>query len=222
MLRVHFRPAGTCVPRRANEHRRRKGPTIMVSGVPQFLVRWEPRYKSLKGALAALWASGLLHFAVILFLLYLPLLFLSPETNPAVARRNTEPLFYEVRLVDLSKPLPSVAPPGPGGRPGIGFRPELLPARGSTAFHARLTIVSNPPRPDNNRQTIVQLSSPPELRIAAELRLPNVLIGNPLAAPKPRLEVHLQKPAGAPVRQQSQAEPNLVVVQSDVPLALAL
>src|SRR5712692_6696442 len=253
MLRVHFRPAGTCVPRRANEHRRRKGPTIMMSGVPQFLVRREPRYKSLKGALAALWASGqpaganhsarfsrslvesrahlphralitsgLLHFAVILFLLYLPLLFLSPETNPAVARRNTEPLFYEVRLVDLSKPLPSVAPPGPGGRPGIGFRPEMLPARGSTAFHARLTIVSNPPRPDNNRQTIVQLSSPPELRIAAELRLPNVLIGNPLAAPKPRLEVHLQKPAGAPVRQQSQAEPNLVVVQSDVPLALAL
>src|SRR5713226_4393809 len=138
MLRVHFRPAGTCVPRRANEHRRRKGPTIMVSGVPQFLVRWEPRYKSLKGALAAganhsarfsrslvesrahlphraLITSGLLHFAVILFLLYLPLLFLSPETNPAVARRNTEPLFYEVRLVDLSKPLPSVAPPGPGG-----------------------------------------------------------------------------------------------------------
>ncbi len=107
----------------------------MVSGVPQFLVRREPRYKSLKGALAALWASGqpaganhsarfsrslvesrahlphralitsgLLHFAVILFLLYLPLLFLSPETNPAVARRNTEPLFYGKRLCSSLRP----------------------------------------------------------------------------------------------------------------------
>jgi len=224
----------------------------MVSGVPQFLVRREPRYQSWKAALAALWSSGqsvganhsarfsrnlfesrahlphralftsgLLHFAVIFFLVQVPLLFLSPQTNPLVVHRNTEPLIYEVRLVDLSKPLPSLAPPGPGGRPGMGFRPELLPARGSTAFHARLTIVSNPPRPDNNRQTIVQLSSPPELRIAAELRLPNVLIGNPLAAPKPRLEVHLRKPARAPIRQQSQAEPNLVVIQTDVPLALA-
>jgi len=224
----------------------------MGSGIPQFLVRREPRYQSWKAALAALWssgqsvsaihsaqfsrnlfesrahlprrglfASGLLHFAVICFLVRVPLLFLSPQTNPLVVHRNTEPLIYQLRLVDLSKPLPSLAPPGPGGRPGMGFRPELLPARGSTAFHARLTIVSNPPRPDNNRQTIVQLSSPPELRIAAELRLPNVLIGNPLAAPKPRLEVHLQKPARAPVRQQSQAEPNLVVVQSDVMLALA-
>src|SRR6266852_1695331 len=57
MLRVHFRPAGTCVPRRANEQGR-KDPTGMGRGVPQFLVRREPRYKSLREALAALWASG--------------------------------------------------------------------------------------------------------------------------------------------------------------------
>ncbi len=225
----------------------------MRSGVPQFLVRREPRYANWWQALSillfsgsarvagpsvrfsrnlvesqarlprrALFASALLHFSIVFLLARLSAFFVSGPV-PQTRQGRTQPIYYELRLVNLSKTLPALKPPGPGGRPGTGNQPDRLPALGSTAFHAKLTIVSNPPRPDNTRQTILQPASPPDLRITEELRLPAVLIGNPLAVPKPRLEIHLRTPARAPVRKEEQSEPpvpTLSAVQSDLPVVL--
>ena len=49
-------------------------------------------------------------------------------------------------------------------------------------------MISNPIHPDNNHQTIIQPKSPPNLIIKQDLKLPNVVFGNPLAKPKAPLQ----------------------------------
>ena len=133
--------------------------------------------------------SLLLHCALILLLVYLPqalparaLAFDSPQSH-------SEKIYYRVPLLDAKQTLPRVAPAGPGARPGIGSKPDQLPALGSTAAQSNLTVVSHPAAPDNNRQTIYQRSSPPDLRIPVELKLPNIVIGDPTPALKSPVKV---------------------------------
>ncbi len=229
-----------------------RGQPVVGSAVPRFVIQREPRYASWWGALSAIFSSGpggasslsvrfsrslvesqahlprralftsvLLHFSIVLLLVRLSAFFAWGPTHETRLGRMT-PIYYDLR-VDLSQALAAVQPPGPGGRPGKGTQPDRLPARGSTAFHATLTVISNPPRPDNTRQTILQPSSPPDLRITQELRLPAVLIGNPLAVTKPRLEIRLQAPSRAALRpenQQAPPVPTLSAVPSDLPVTL--
>jgi len=113
---------------------------------------------------------------------------------------------------------------GPGGKPGSGSKPDRPPAKGSTAFHPRELIVSNPPKPDNFRQTIIQPASPPDLKIAFDIKLPNILVGNPTAPPKPkpRFTPALARPK-AP-KKQMRAAADMAVPQvrhSDFPEKLA-
>jgi hypothetical protein len=132
----------------------------------------------------SLTASFLMHCALIMLIVYLPQALpakaLASNSSPA----THEKIYYRVPLLDASQTLPRIAPAGPGARPGTGSKPNQLPALGSTAAHSNLTVVSKPAVPDNTRQTIYQRSSPPDLRIPVELKLPNVVLGNPLEAPK--------------------------------------
>ena len=125
--------------------------------------------------------------------------------------------------LSLKDRLPTLKPPGSGGRPGRGSRPERPPARGGLAFHPTLTIISNPPHPDNDRQTIIQASSPPQLKIPKEIRLPNILIGSlppppPRPAPPPPkpIETHVVVPPRATVAPPS--APLLALVPPRNPL----
>lgn len=124
-------------------------------------------------------ASLLLHCAFIALLIYLP------QALPAKAMAydsppvRTEKIYYRVPLLDAKQKLPHIAPAGPGARPGTGQKPEQIPALGSTASQGNLTIVSKPAAPDNTRQTIYQRSSPPDLRIPVEVKLPNMVLGDP-------------------------------------------
>lgn len=102
------------------------------------------------------------------------------------ADKASQETSYELKNVKVSLYLPTLRTPGPGGRPGRGTDPSKLPALGSTAFHPQQTIVSNPLRPDNTRQTIIQPNSPPDLIIPYELKLPNVVLGSNLV-PAPKL-----------------------------------
>ena len=142
-------------------------------------------------------SSSLLHFSIFFLLARLPTsIFLVQPRMPKEHR--TERVVYMLHPLNLADYFPLVKPRGPGGKPGQGSRPDRLPARGSTAFHPKLTIIFNPPHPDNSRQTIVQSISPPEVKILSELRLPNILISTvappppappltPLAAPAPKV-----------------------------------
>lgn len=185
----------------------------MQQRAPQFLVLEDRSYRSLRGALAALWetdppaqsiglyhsrvwpkdhhpvpglfTSVFIHFSFVLLLVRLPfsLFFHRASTQPKAEEHHVHEIVYVLHPLNLSDHFLAVRPKGLGGKPGQGSLPNRPPARGGTAFHPALTIISNPPLPDNTRQTIVQPSSPPKLKIPRDLRLPNVLIGSTLAEP---------------------------------------
>ena len=162
---------------------------------------WPKDYRSVPGLIT----SALLHISVVVLLVRLPVTLLSVRPNTA-NEHHSERLVYFLHRQDSAPFFPKVKPPGPGGKAGQGKRPDRPPARGSTTFHPTLTIISNPPRPDNRRQTIVQASSPPELKIPHELRLPNLLIGAVVPPPPaadvpkaPKIPVVAPPPHSAPL-----------------------
>jgi Gram-negative bacterial TonB protein C-terminal len=128
-------------------------------------------------------ASVLLHCSLVALVIYLPLA-LPAKPSPLLSTpQAAERIYYRARLLH-SDDLPRLAPAGPGGRSGSGFRPASAPISGSTSQHPRITIVSKPVHPDNYRQTIYQPISPPELRIPTELKLPNLVSLPHLERPK--------------------------------------
>ncbi len=221
-------------------------------GAPQFLLQREARHRALWEGLKALcrrsrripyptlplffhlftsksyrpsralFCSVLLHFALPFFVVRVPFLLLFPslfslENRPAPPPR-------EVKLVDIAMYLPPMQARGPSGSPGRGTRPDRPPARGSTVFHPRATIVSAPPAPDNTRQTILQPDSPPELIIPVELRLPNVVLKAPSPLPKPplpnpKVKIRGQK-APAPLVAPKPADLHLVQEPAIVPMPI--
>ncbi len=153
----------------------------------------------------SLTASFLMHCALLLLLFYVPQALPTNAfaSQPVAAR--PERIYYRVPLLDSTQTLPRIAPAGPGARPGSGTRPEQLPALGSTAVRGNLTVVSKPATPDNNRQTIYQRSSPPELRIPVEQKLPNMVLGNPSQPPK--APVNFDANAAKPTQTNKQLAP---------------
>jgi len=128
-------------------------------------------------------ASFLLHCLVVVLVVYLPMVLPVENASVLSAAPYEERIYYRLPLLDPEK-MPHLAPAGPGGRPGSGFRPTRAPLLGGTAPQPRVTIVSNPVHPDNRRQTIYQPVSPPELKITAELKLPNIIALRPLERPQ--------------------------------------
>ncbi len=105
----------------------------------------------------------------------------SPVSQPEV-------IYYRVPIRQLPKTLPHIAPSGPGGSPLNRTVAVRIPAPGSSSSPGVLTIVSRPAHPDNFHQTIIQPSSPPELKITADLKLPNIILGKTVEAPKAPLQ----------------------------------
>jgi hypothetical protein len=69
---------------------------------------------------------------------------------------------------------------------------------GSTTRHGTLTAVSNPVHPDNSEQTIIQPSLPPNILLEQEVRLPNIVIGNPLAPAIKPIDLSAKAPKHTP------------------------
>ena len=140
-----------------------------------------------------IFTSIVMHVAFGIFLLRFPFSLLSGPPPQPEPQKVTTPIYYTVRAADLAKLLPSLLPAGAGAKPGHGIHKDKPPALGSTNFHPKLTIVLTPPHPDNNHQTIIQPSSPPELKITQDLKLPNILVGNPMGPAKPKLDPKASK-----------------------------
>jgi hypothetical protein len=172
----------------------------------------------------SLTASFLMHCALILLLYYVPRAIPARALAFDAAPSRTQKIYYRVPLLDRTQTLPRIAPAGPGARPGRGSKPEQLPALGSTAAHSNLTVVSKPAVPDNNRQTIYQRSSPPELRIPVELKLPNMVLGNPTEALKAPLKFdpNTAKPTQANRQLAPEAAPSLAPETPKSPLTTYL
>lgn len=195
--------------------------------------RGEPRGKSLI-------SSVLLHIAGVFLLVQVVDTGTTIRKSTVMASAKNEVIYYPLPVLQVSKPMPRVAPPGPGGKPGHSAQRAVEePKLGSTTFHRDLTVVSNPIHPDNNHQTIIQPTSPPDLVINQDLKLPNVVFGNPLSSPKKPLQFFATpvKPAAMPQKeveevaapQTSMTDPNLKLTsiapptqQPRLPVPLAL
>jgi TonB-like protein len=142
------------------------------------------KYRFAGGSLSL---SVLLHIAGFLLLNYVS--WMIPARKASLLAYSSEPrvIHYQLTILDRSKKLPRITPPGPGGHPGADSPKLSFPVPQSAPAHANFSAVSKPVRPDNPRQTIYQLLSPPDLRIALDQKLPNIVVGTPAVVPKPQI-----------------------------------
>ena len=105
-------------------------------------------------------------------------------SGPTLAVRHARLVVYEFRALKLPTYLPTLHLSGPGGAPSEGAK-KTRPRLGSTRFDPRITIISNPPHPDNSRLTIQNAASPPELKAPEDLRVPDLILSSLGPAPAP-------------------------------------
>jgi len=146
-------------------------------------------------------------------LTYLP--WLIPARRTAFLAYSSEPqvIHYQLNILDRSKRLPRITPPGPGGHPGTGTPQLSFPVPVSEPAHASFSAVSKPVHPDNPRQTIYQLLSPPDLKILLDQKLPNIVVGSPAVVPKPQIHFNpnISKPNPRIKRATSEPVPTVVI-----------
>src|SRR5579863_915099 len=142
----------------------------------------------------SLGASFVLHCCFLALAIYLPQAIPASASPLNDAAAFTGKIYYRVPVVQAPK-LPRLAPTGPGGRPGAGSTAVRLPALGSTVQRPNMTIVSRPVHPDNFRQTIFQPSSPPDLKITTDQKLPNIVFGQALERLKAPLSPNDTRPS---------------------------
>ncbi len=152
--------------------------------------------------------SILLHFVLAVFAVRMQFVFITPASSgEPVERPADRVVYYNLRTLQLTQLLSNVATRGKGGKPDRGIRPENPPRLGSSAPHPKMTIVLSSPHPDNNRQTILQSSSPPDLRISEELPVPALLMENPLSPQRPRFEFRATAGGGKPTKSENMDDP---------------
>jgi hypothetical protein len=167
-------------------------------------------------------ASFVLHCGALLLVIYASHAIPSAASSLVDEAPVYEKIYYPLPPANSAKPLPRITPVGPGARPGDGAIQALPPALGSTAHQNELRAVSNPPHPDNFRQTIYQRSSPPDLSIETEIKLPNVILSAPAELPKPPLNANYASPIRAARKVTSDEAPTPLAQGSDAPLATFL
>jgi hypothetical protein len=131
-------------------------------------------------------------------------------------QREQQVIYYHLLAPEIRQPA-RMQPLGPGAAPGRGVQPEH-PVKGASSSQM-LYAVSHPKLPDNNHQTIIQPLSPPELRIKAELKLPNMLLAKPQP---PRVPLQFNPKEVKPLEQANREvvtiAPNLTPANVQQPL----
>jgi hypothetical protein len=134
-----------------------------------------------------------------------------------IPERDQQVIYYHLSVPDIRQPA-RMLPPGPGAAPGSGLQPELPPIKGASSSQM-LFAVSRPKLPDNEHQTIIQPLSPPDLRIKAELKLPNMLLAKPQP---PKVPLHFNPKEVKPLQQANREvvtiAPNLTPANVPQPL----
>ncbi len=154
------------------------------------------------------------------FLRYLPVQVTQAANIPP---NDQQVLYYTLANPERHLKAPTIRPPGPGSTPGSGTAPELPPLPGASASHAALFAVSHPKVPDNDHQTILQPLSQPDLKMKADLKLPNLFLSKP-QAPKVPLQFNPNsvKPLQRASHEVTTVAPTLTAANVQQPLTDAL
>jgi Gram-negative bacterial TonB protein C-terminal len=163
--------------------------------------------------------------AILFLLLPLVLRYLPFQSTQAsiVPANEQQVLYYHLANPVHREKAPTILPRGLGAAPGTGAAPELPPVKGASASLAALFAMSHPRIPDNHHQTIVQPLSAPELKIKADLKLPNLILNTP-KVPKAPLQFNPNsvKPLQHENREVTTVAPNLTPAKVQQPLTDAL
>jgi hypothetical protein len=142
-----------------------------------------------------------------------------------VQASDPAPIFIDMQALKelkILRALPVVRPPGPGGKPGAAEKPVKVVLQASTVQHPKFTVVLNPLKPDNNRQAINQKLSPPEMKIQVEQKLPDIVLVEGPAVPKPQVDMSLRQPIAPQNAQNHQVDPAPTVASNapDLPFKI--
>ncbi len=141
-----------------------------------FLPPWRPRH--------SLAASLLTHAAVVLLVWNL-----TPYGHffwPSRARNQENRNPLRITWYHFANELPAISSgKGGGAKPSErGGRRRGPSPRGASAPGSQQIVISNPPQPDNDRQTIFQPDTP-NIRITRDVRLPNIVMWHNVEKPMP-------------------------------------
>jgi len=158
--------------------------------------------------------SVLLHSSFALLLFNLPQVFSARADLRATAAAPRK-IYYFVPVLDASKTLPHIlkAPVRQVPDPQTAQRP----VRNNFDVQGNLAIISRPRRPDNRHQTILQPVTP-DIRIATDLPLPNVIMQRKQGeSPEIPVDVANAKPIEHQARFIDEAVPSITPVASPTP-----
>lgn len=131
--------------------------------------------------------SFLIQSALIFFYYNIPFaLILAWFMGPPPGVVPPPPPLVVVKLnhLNLADYLPIIKPRGEGKAPGRGLKPHASPRLGASHFDPRITIISNPPHPDNQLLTLKNEMKPPDPRPPKELKIPDLISGGPAPTPE--------------------------------------
>jgi hypothetical protein len=167
--------------------------------------------------------SLLLHSLVVLLIPFLIVYTRADDVTAYAAYEEPKQIyFYPLAKHDPLEKLPRITPAGDGAKPGSAAIQELLNKLGSTTPARKIIVVSKPVHPDNNRQTIYQPATPPDLRITMDLKLPNIVGGASASVPKPQIHFNpnSSKPLLAKHNTARATAPTLAATNTVVPTTL--
>ncbi len=143
----------------------------------------------------SLLGSCLINAGFVFFLLWMIQNPMATPSNSTALPSNAYEIYYiPPPASHVKKTMPRIAPAGPGGVPGLGDLEAKLARLGSTAFHAKIIVVSQPLHPNNTHQTIIQPITAPDIRKAEDLHLPNLMLSDLMSQPRAVVRVPWRSP----------------------------
>jgi hypothetical protein len=165
--------------------------------------------------------SSVINIGIVFFLVWVSQKVVIPTDASNAAVRQQYEIYYVPQQLLVKRAVPRIAPAGPGGIPGQGDLQFEIPQRGSTQFHSILSAISQPLRPDNSHQTIIQPNIPPEIRSTKDLALPNLVLASAPARPKaPPIPWHAPAPTQAKSSTVDLAPPTVATTSPDSTLVV--
>ena len=149
--------------------------------------------------------STFLQSALIFFLYTFPFALLIAwleGPQPVKMSTHTQLTMIKLKPLGLADYLPYIKMAGAAKAPGRAAKLHSTPKLGASHFDPRITIVSNPPNPDNSLLTLKNLTRPPDPTPPKDLKIPDAVAGGPEPIPAPPKE-----PAPAPEKVDTPTPP---------------